>query len=128
MLSSGNSAPTGAFGGHKGLCARYKLLGRAMRVAPDACRTIVAEVLARIAKPTWVFTASTKEHATRCIERIGLAALELVATHGYGGTTMPMVAATAEVSTVGVNKLSPPGGADGVRRREQEHGSQPLGW
>jgi pyrimidine 5'-nucleotidase len=32
--------------------------------------------LARLTKPTWIFTASAREHAERCVERIGLGDLE----------------------------------------------------
>jgi len=32
----------------------------------------LAEMLSRLALPTWVFTASTSEHATRCLQRVGL--------------------------------------------------------
>ena len=38
---------TGAFGGHKGLCARYKLLGRAMCVPAASQRALVSEVLGK---------------------------------------------------------------------------------
>jgi AcrR family transcriptional regulator len=52
-----------------------------------------------ILRVTYRRTSKVEERMTLTRERIVLAALELVATHGYGGTTMPMVAATAEVST-----------------------------
>ena len=52
-----------------------------------------------ILRVTYRRTSKVEERITLTRERIVLAALELVATHGYGGTTMPMVAATAEVST-----------------------------
>lgn len=41
-------------------------------VAPDPQ---LASMLGRLAVPTWVFTASTREHAERCIARVGLDAL-----------------------------------------------------
>ena len=41
-------------------------------IAPDPT---LARTLARVDVPMWVFTASTREHAQRCLDRIGLAGL-----------------------------------------------------
>jgi pyrimidine 5'-nucleotidase len=43
-------------------------------IEPDPA---LRDCLARLSKPTWIFTASAKEHAERCVERIGLGDLEL---------------------------------------------------
>lgn len=44
-------------------------------------------------------TTKVEERLAQTRERIVLAALDLVAEHGYGGTTMPLVAGLAQVST-----------------------------
>ena len=41
-------------------------------IAPDP---ILGQELARLAVPSWIFTASTSEHAKRCLERVGIGAL-----------------------------------------------------
>ena len=38
----------------------------------------LATILAGLTVPTWVFTASTREHAERCLQRIGIADLPWV--------------------------------------------------
>lgn len=48
---------------------------------------------------TYRRTSKVEERMAQTRERIVLSALELVAQHGYGGTTMPLVAGLAEVST-----------------------------
>jgi pyrimidine 5'-nucleotidase len=42
-------------------------------IKPDPA---LRDCLARLSKPTWIFTASAKEHAERCVERIGLGDLD----------------------------------------------------
>jgi pyrimidine 5'-nucleotidase len=42
-------------------------------IKPDPA---LRDCLARLSKPSWIFTASAREHAERCLERIGLAGLD----------------------------------------------------